>query len=277
MSDSASTAREVPLRWRIIWLADHPISRSFIVLYLVVSVMCICVSPVAFPWQHYDGVMNDGLVTTGTIVRIKIREWAEFNGRHPIVLEYAFSAEGEERTDRMTTLDHESISEWEPGRTVTVKYLGTESMVTDVEPMEGGAWFLLGMLAFCFLAALPFLWWCLRQVGRKVRLYSVGVIRKGQFEGVKSDPLSRLSIVFRPRFRVTYSFTGPRGHRIRGRSLTRNPAFVNDYKAGDEIDVLCLPDNVLTNCVAEKEILDSCRPVDRPAERPLYPRKTLSD
>ena len=132
-------------------------------------------------------------------------------------------------------------------------------MIADVEPFEIPTVFRfsLGPLAIVGIGALFYAW---RGASRKAKLYSRGVIGSAKVLSVQ-EKRRWLSFPFWSvtRFPVEYSFTSSTGEGIVGRSITRNVALARKLRAGEEVDVLYLPEDERVNCLADKGVLLRCR------------------
>lgn len=131
------------------------------------------------PYQKYDteAILSEGTTGRATITNISAIKNITVNGEHPLEITYLYDNDGIELEDRFQTMDFKKTANLKGGSIVNVKFLGNESIITDLEsyryrfPFEFililPLIFLLVGIAFLIIALLPAL--------KKYKLYRYGI------------------------------------------------------------------------------------------------------
>lgn len=256
--------RTVPWKLRLKWLRDRPIA-------LVFGLMAVGLPLVIAPLQYlalsqiaahllrhvdYEAVAREGRDAAGEVIAVRMDPAETVMGGHPWVIEYRFVADTGERRDWMKTLDSDVVSDWREGQPVSVKYLGTESMITDVRPHQFTLYY-IWLVCVCGWTAigLPFLLYAFAGMRRKTELFRDGTLTGGAISAMHVCTWLGFMPLFRFRFRVAYCFQDGDGKDALGSSTSANVALLNGGKQGDPVDVLFLESRPQVNCLAEEHDL----------------------
>jgi hypothetical protein len=269
---TSNPPRTVPWKLRLRWLRERPFALLF-------GVMGVGLPLVIVPLQYwilseldsqllkdidYDRLAQGGENASGEVIRVRIDTTETINGEHPWLVEYRFVADGREHRGRMKTLDGHLVREWQAGHPVNVRYLQTESMITDVRPHQFSlfriwivcacAWTVIGLACLAYAGA---------GMQKKARLFGHGALTTGKIIAMHLANWFGFSPLFRFRFRVIYRFQDAQGNEVLGSSISTNVALWNGGKQGDPVDVLFLKDRPEVNCLAEEHDLLTLPPSPR--------------
>ncbi|MFH1923416.1 MAG: hypothetical protein ABIP48_26435 [Planctomycetota bacterium] len=256
--------RTVPWKLRLKWLRDRPVA-------LVFGLMAVFLPLVIVPLQYlmmsqiaghllrhvdYEALARQGKDAAGEVVAVRTDPAETVLGGHPWVIEYRFAADTGERRDWMKTLDGDVVSDWEEGQPVNVKYLETESMISDVRPHQFTLYH-IWLICVCGWMAigLPFILYAFAGMRKKVRLCRDGTLTAGAISAMHLATWLGFMPLVKFRFKVTYRFPDHDGKEVLGASISTNVALLNGGKQGDPVDILFLESRPEVNCLAEEHDL----------------------
>jgi len=256
--------RTVPWKLRLRWLRDRPV--AFLLGVFFVGFPPVMVLPQYWALSRiesqlagdvdYGMLARQGKDASGEMIGVRIGEVTVFGRERPWVVEYRFVANGREHRAEMKTLDKHSPGDWREGHPVSVRYLGPESMITDVEPYAPTLW-KLWIFGLCgeMTFGLPFLLYAIAGMRKKVTLYQSGALAKGRISAMHLATWLGFMPLFKFRFKVTYRFQDHDDKEVLGSSISTNVALLNGGKQGDPVDILFLGSRPEVNCLAEKHDL----------------------
>jgi len=256
--------RTVPWKLRLKWLRERPVA-------LLLGVFLVGVPPALFPLHYwiltriesqvaggidYHTLSRHGKDASGNVVGVSLGEDITLYGEQPWIVAYQFEADGREHSGEMKTLDRSVVADWQAGHPVHVKYLGPESMITDVKPYRIPIW---KIYVICVVGnmgvGLPFLAYAIAGMRNKATLYRSGLLTRGKISAMRLATWLGFMPLFRFRFKVTYRFQDHDGNEVLGSSISTNVALLNGGKQGDPVDVLFLESRPEVNCLAEEQDL----------------------
>ena len=253
--------RRVPFLRKVKWLGDRPAALTAGLVFGIAPLVTIL--PIAlllwlhaWPCANYRAITKDGQTAPGQIVEVGADESTSVNGSNPHVLHYSFTVGGQTRTGTMKTMDSAAAG-MTPGQAVTVRYLDDQSMIDGMEPYEFPFWIFAILIVPDVVVGIPLLAYVALGARRKARLYATGMVRKAQvvtLENTGGWPLYATGT----RFRITYSFKDDIGKETFGTAITRDLTLARERHKGDEILILCLPEDNRVNCLAEDAVLAEC-------------------
>jgi hypothetical protein len=260
---TSNPPRTVPWKLRLRWLRGRPVALAFGLMavglpWIVIPIQYWAFShgaPRLLRHVNYEAIVREGKSVRGEVVRIQPDVFRMTFEGDPWIVEYRFVADGREHRDWMRTLD-DVVSDWEKGQPVTAKYLGTQSMISDVRPDQFNL-YLIWLVCACgwMVIGLLFILYAVAGMRKKTRLYRDGMLATGRISAMHLANWLGFMPLFRFRFRVTYRFQDRQGKEVLGSSISTNVALLNGGKQGDPVDVLFLEARPEVNCLAEEEDL----------------------
>jgi hypothetical protein len=210
---------------------------GFTLFFITVSfVLTNSLKDKTVPDVDHDKISKEGLLTTGRITNIDIKENITINGEHPAIITYSFSADGKENQSRYQILAPEKVSQMAVGDEIAIRHLGDESILEGFESYSFPAYlFFLFSLPFLIIGLLLLIP-TFTKIKKDLILYQFGDVRDAEL--ILMTPKSGfLPWNFSVRILVNYRYKTSTGQSILGESLTTDLLIINEKKQGDTIKI----------------------------------------
>jgi hypothetical protein len=207
-------------------------------------VFLLVFSPLLRELDHAK-IRATGKLAQGEVLRVEGVGGLTINNVEPKRVFFRYQDAGTEREGSMMTLSVSEVGQWKKGQPVTVRYVGDQATLADLEPVELPfplALFSVMAVAMSTLIGLPFLAYGVVGARRKYLLLKHGVARQGKL--VSFESLTSLAS-WSPsgRFLATYTYADSAGRDVFGSAPSRDLTLLNGKKKGDEIEILVLPND----------------------------------
>ena len=193
-------------------------------------------------------ILAEGQETSAEVTRIETDNSTEINGTHPQRIYFRYKVDGVERRGKMNTMSVDEVSDWKPGRQISIKYLGDEATIPELSPVNFPIWLfdlIFGLMSFFFmLIGLVPLLYGLLAAWKKTQILRWGVVTPVRVlsiseRGAAFGPL--LSLFGVNRYEVSYSTVDEQAKPLIGRATTGDLLFVGQCRVGDEAEILAFP------------------------------------
>jgi hypothetical protein len=257
-----STPREIGLSGFLYALADRPralaIGVWFTVLPALLMVPGLAMMSGLVPREpDHARIRAQGAEAIGHVRRVETEYGVTINGMHPKRVRFSYPAGGGGLADgAMNTLSVNVVSKWNAGDPITVRYLGGEATIPDLQAVDFPVELFIAM-PFAFTAAgILFLAYGVAGALRKRRVLQYGDVRRARLLAiVPVQPFGTLSGSFlKPRFETSYSFVADTGLEMYGSALAGDLGLLNEKGRGDEIEILAAPGRTKDTLVVDARV-----------------------
>jgi hypothetical protein len=226
----------------------------FGLLFCVVSVLIAVVFAVAFsdndgiPEIDFDKVSAQGKSVPGILTQIETQENVSYNEQHPAILSYRYSDGSREVNARIRTLNPEKISRMNVGDTITIKYLGDQSLPVGFEPFSFPVLLFMIMPAIFLIIGIVMLFFTWRSARKEIYLFRYGIFTDATLISMhlrKGDATRRV----RARITVDYEYESFTGQKRQGESFTSDLSMLKQHHPGDRIKIFVSPDDETITCL----------------------------
>ncbi|RAW00267.1 hypothetical protein DQQ10_14500 [Pseudochryseolinea flava] len=180
----------------------------------------------------YEKIEKEGTSTQGVVTDISTIYSASINGRHPSDISYDYVVDGDTLYGQFRTIDPD-VFDLYVGDEVDVRYLGSNSMLTDFETFSF-PFQIIQYVCLIFLGiGVTLMLYAVIRVVVKSQLLKYGKIVEATF--VKTDPM--LSVAFSTKGVVFYQYTTSTGRVINAKCKTDDLFLFREVKPGDPIKI----------------------------------------
>jgi hypothetical protein len=190
----------------------------------------------------FKKVSSEGQPASGVVTRVDTVYNITINDVHPKAVHFTYAVGGEDRQATMDTMSLDEVADWKSGQPVQIRYLGPDAVIPSLEPLDF-PFYLFYFLPFFFaIFGLPFLVYCGIGARQKIQIMKYGVLQQATL--LSMTPISSfgsLGFFLKTQFEAIYSFIGPTGQPLIGKSHTGDLLLLNEKKKGELIDILVVP------------------------------------